>query len=45
MQFAWDAAQSRANKTKHKVSFALATLVFADPHVLSLPDDCEAEER
>jgi uncharacterized protein len=45
MQFAWDVAKSRANQAKHKVSFELAMLVFADPHVLSLPDDCETEDR
>ena len=45
MRFEWDARKSRANKAKHGVSFELATLVFADPHAVSLPDDCRTEER
>jgi uncharacterized DUF497 family protein len=45
MRFEWDPQKSQANKAKHGVSFDLAKFVFADPHVVSLQDDCETEER
>jgi len=45
MQFEWDDQKNQANKKKHGVSFELATLVFGDPHAVSVPNDCQTEER
>lgn len=45
MQFEWDDAKNRTNQAKHRVSFELATLVFDDPHALTLPNYCEDECR
>jgi uncharacterized DUF497 family protein len=45
MRFVWDKEKSRRNLAKHKVSFALAKLVFEDPLHLSVPDPGEIEER
>jgi uncharacterized DUF497 family protein len=45
MQFEWNADKDRQNQLKHRVSFEMATLVFADPHALSLPDRIEADEE
>jgi uncharacterized DUF497 family protein len=45
MRFEWNEEKSRENLAKHRVSFERAKLVFDDPYVLSVPDDCEFEER
>ncbi|MGC1416549.1 MAG: BrnT family toxin [Candidatus Acidiferrum sp.] len=45
MRFTWDEQKNAANLAKHGVSFERATLVFDDPRTVSLPDDCELEER
>ncbi|SRR5258708_6023524 len=46
MNFVWEDAKNRRNKTKHKVSFETAVLVFEDPHALSVLDRVvEGEER
>ncbi len=45
MNWVWDNEKARRNLAKHKVSFERAKLVFDDPRHLSLPDDCETEER
>ena len=45
MTWVWDEEKARRNLAKHKVSFEKATLVFADAHHISLPDDREGEER
>jgi uncharacterized DUF497 family protein len=46
MQFEWDPDKNRANLTKHGIDFALAALVFADPHVTLREDRVdEARER
>jgi uncharacterized DUF497 family protein len=45
MRFVWDEEKCKCNLAKHKVSFERATLVFEDPHHLSIPDDYETEER
>ena len=45
MQFEWNAEKDRGNQLKHRVSFETATLVFSDPHALSLPDRIEADEE
>lgn len=46
MQFEWDSDKNRANLAKHGIDFALAALVFADPHVTLREDRIdEAGER
>ena len=45
MRWAWDEEKARGNIAKHKVSFERARLVFADPHQISIPDNCETDER
>jgi len=39
VRFTWDQAKARRNWTKHRVSFAEATTVFADPLALYLQDE------
>ncbi len=38
MRFEWDPEKDRANQRKHAVSFATASAVFDDPHVVFLLD-------
>jgi uncharacterized DUF497 family protein len=46
MQILWDAAKSRSNLAKHRVSFETAALVFDDPRALSIQDRIvEGEQR
>jgi uncharacterized DUF497 family protein len=45
MWFEWDVNKNRTNKRKHGVSFEVAALVFDDPHIISLPDEFDREER
>jgi uncharacterized protein len=45
MQYEWDAEKNRQNQLKHRVSFEMATLVFADQHALSLLDRIEPDEE
>ncbi len=46
MRFTWDEAKSRKNRTKHKVSFETAALVFDDPFAISIQDRVvEGEQR
>ncbi len=47
MKFEWDAEKARKNHLKHGISFQRASLVFADPLALTVPDPLhsEAEER
>ena len=45
MHFVWDEEKNRRNLAKHGVSFETAKLVFDDPHQLTVPDPCEAEQR
>lgn len=45
MRFSWDERKNASNLAKHGVSFKRATLVFDDPHAVSIPDDHEAETR
>ncbi|HQV47902.1 MAG: BrnT family toxin [Dokdonella sp.] len=47
MQFEWDQRKAANNQRKHKVAFADAITVFADPHarIFPDPDHSEAEER
>lgn len=41
MNFDWDDAKAASNKTKHGVSFNLASRVFFDPHRIETYDDRE----
>jgi uncharacterized DUF497 family protein len=46
MVFEWDEGKNRRNRAKHRVSFEAASLVFEDPHAVSVPDRVEeGEER
>jgi uncharacterized protein len=45
MQFEWNERKDRSNKLKHKVSFAVATLVFEDPGAISTLDTVEDGEE
>jgi uncharacterized DUF497 family protein len=45
MQFEWNAQKDRQNQLKHRVSFETATLVFNDPHALTVPDRIECDEE
>jgi uncharacterized protein len=46
-QFDWDEAKATANQRKHGVTFELATSIFADPFLLTVPDEAHSanEER
>lgn len=39
MQFEWDKNKNQLNKKKHGVSFEVASFVFQDPFLLSVPDN------
>ena len=45
--FEWDPTKAASNQRKHGVSFELATTVFYDPLMISIPDEehSEIEER
>lgn len=46
MRFEWDDKKNLANHRKHRVSFETATLVFEDPHAISVLERVEeGEER
>jgi hypothetical protein len=46
MQFTWDERKSRSNLAKHKISFETASLVFDNPHALSILERVvDGEER
>ena len=47
VRFEWDSRKSRANKTKHGVSFEEAQTAFLDEHarVISDPEHSDDEER
>ena len=47
LRFEWDARKSRANRTKHGVSFEEAQTVFLDDHALLIddPDHSDDEDR
>lgn len=44
-RFEWDAAKAQSNLNKHRVSFAVAVRVFADPFAVVLQDRVEHGER
>lgn len=41
----WDGEKNRTNRIKHGIGFEMASLVFADPMHLSVPDSCAWELR
>ena len=43
MQFSWDSRKASANLRKHRVAFAEAVTVFADPLALLVEDPVHAE--
>ena len=43
--FEWDAAKAAANRSKHGISFELATRVFADPLAVSRQDRVKGGEQ
>ncbi len=45
MEFEWDNSKNAKNKKKHGLSFELASLIFHDLHLLSVPDSRYNEER
>ena len=45
MKFEWDKDKNARNKRKHGISFELATLIFQDPHLISMSDHRYDEER
>ncbi len=45
-RFEWDEAKNRSNQRKHRISFEVASQVFADPFALMAPEWVEnGEER
>jgi uncharacterized DUF497 family protein len=44
MDFEWDTAKERANRTKHGVDFRTAARVFLDPYVIEFEDTDSADE-
>lgn len=38
MRFEWDIEKEKVNIQKHNLSFGEASLVFADPKAINLPD-------
>lgn len=45
MRFTWDDEKNRQNVSKHKVSFEMASRIFADPSQVSFQDAYSEEER
>ena len=45
MQFEWDPVKERRNRVRHKVSFAEAVTVFADPLAWSIEDPDHSTEE
>ena len=45
MEFEWDTSKAVSNLRKHGVSFEDASKAFDDPIAVTLPDDCDFEER
>ena len=44
-RFEWDAAKAQSNLQKHRVSFEIASRVFADPFAMVAQDRIENAER
>ncbi len=45
MVFEWDERKNSRNRAKHHVSFEAATLVFEDPHAITMLDRVEEREE
>jgi hypothetical protein len=45
LRFEWDPRKSRANKTKHGVSFEEARTAFLDEHARVIPDPQHSDEE
>ena len=47
MEFEWDPAKADSNERKHRIGFAEASTVFADPWGITIydPDHSEGEHR
>ncbi|MHC2000363.1 BrnT family toxin [Methylobacterium sp. CM6241] len=45
LRFIWDPVKAASNLRKHRVTFAIATRVFADPYALMEQDRIEGGER
>ena len=45
MDYEWDPAKAAGNHRKHRVDFADAVTVFADPLAITIPDDRHGEYR
>ena len=43
--FEWDLAKAQSNVSKHRVSFELATRVFADPFAITVQERIENGEQ
>jgi len=43
--FEWDPDKARSNLIKHGVSFEQARGIFADPYLLSIPDDGHSNDE
>ncbi len=39
MRFEWDKNKNQSNKKKHGLRFEIASLIFQDPFILSVPDN------
>ena len=44
-EFEWDDDKNNANQRKHRVSFEVAAMVFADPYIVEWCDDGHDEDR
>ena len=45
LAFAWDAKKAAANLHKHRIGFAEASTVFADPLSVTIPDRSHEDEE
>jgi hypothetical protein len=45
MNYEWDPTKAALNLRKHRVDFADAVTVFADPLAITMRDDRHAEDR
>ncbi|KQP10275.1 hypothetical protein ASF28_03725 [Methylobacterium sp. Leaf99] len=45
IRFAWDPAKAESNRLKHRITFEVASRVFADPYASSLQDRIEDGEH
>lgn len=43
LAFEWDARKARTNESQHKVSFEEAKTLFADPFLVTFPDEYHSD--